>query len=93
MSLARDLLVTDGERTLDPAYSSIILTSEMLADFEIDPEVEFTKTLGYLKKWRLQSKLKTIQADIEKAETGKDGVAVQVLLAEFSELSKKISEL
>ncbi|MBI2052266.1 MAG: hypothetical protein HYT38_01130 [Candidatus Sungbacteria bacterium] len=67
--------------------------SEMLVDFNIDPEVEFVQTLKSLKKQYLQSKLKLIQTDIKKAETASDAAALNLLLKEFSESSKKLSEL
>ena len=92
-SLARELVANSGELVPDAAYSSIVLMSEMLADFNIDPEAEFTQTVASLKKQRLQSKLKAIQTDIKKAETAADEAALELLVKEFSELSQKLSEL
>ncbi len=90
-SLAKSLLADDGAKIPDAADSRVLTLSELLADFNIDPETEFAKTINNLKKQNLQSKLKTIQADIKIAEAEGDAAALGVLLKEFSELSKKLS--
>ncbi len=92
-SLAKRLAADSGKTIPDTTPSSIVLMSEMLVDFNIDPEVEFVQTLKSLKKQYLQSKLKLIQTDIKKAETASDAAALNLLLKEFSESSKKLSEL
>lgn len=91
--LAQSLVADGGNKIPDSADSSIILMSEMLADFNIEPEAEFANTLNNLKKQYLQSKLKVIQADIKMAETASDAAALELLLKEFSELTKKLSSL
>ncbi|MBI2052362.1 MAG: DNA primase [Candidatus Sungbacteria bacterium] len=92
-SLAKRLAADSGKTIPDTTPSSIVLMSEMLVDFNIDPEAEFVQTLKGLKKQYLQSKLKLIQTDIKKAETASDAAALELLLKEFSESSKKLSEL
>ncbi|MBI4118690.1 MAG: toprim domain-containing protein [Parcubacteria group bacterium] len=92
-SLAKSLAADSGKTIPDTTPSSIVLMSEMLVDFNIDPEAEFVQTLKGLKKQYLQSKLKLIQTDIKKAETASDAAALELLLKEFSESSKKLSEL
>ena len=92
-SLAKSLAADSSDIVPDTAHSSIILMSEMLADFDIEPEAEFAQTLNNLKKQHLQSKLKVIQTDIKKAETASDAAALELLIKEFSEISRKLSEL
>ncbi|MBI2465927.1 MAG: DNA primase [Candidatus Sungbacteria bacterium] len=49
-SLAKRLAADSGKTIPDTTPSSIVLMSEMLVDFNIDPEVEFVQTLKSLKK-------------------------------------------
>ncbi|MBI2454467.1 MAG: DNA primase [Parcubacteria group bacterium] len=93
LTLAQGLLANTGAEIPDTADSSIILMSEMLADFNIDPEAEFAQTLTSLKKQYLQSKLKAIQADIKTAEAASDAAALDLLLKEFNNLTQKLTQL
>lgn len=92
LSVAKNVL-TDGENIASFADSKVVVFSERLADFEIDPEKEFCDIIQNLKKQSFHSKLKTIQADIKKAEGEGDSASLDVLLKEFSELSKKLAEI
>ncbi|MDP3799919.1 MAG: DNA primase [bacterium] len=92
-SLAQSLLADNGTKISDSADSRLIAMSELIADFNIDPEDEFARTLVSLKKQSLQSKLKVIQADIKKAEADSDSQALNLLLKEFGELSQKLLNL
>ena len=90
-TLAKSLLADNGTKIPDTADSRILALSELLADFNIDPETEFAKTVKNLKKQNLQSKLKAIQADIKTAEAASDAAALGLLLKEFNEISKNLS--
>lgn len=92
LKLARGLEANSGAE-IPAAESSVVLMSEMLADFNIDPEAEFAQTLKSLKKNRLQSQLKLIQADIKKAEVEGDREALELLVKEFSGLTQELNEL
>ena len=92
LSLAQGLLANSGAEIPDTADSSIILMSEMLADFNIDPEAEFVQTLKSLKKQYLQARLKAIQTDIKTAEAASDAAALQLLLKEFDGLTQKLTQ-
>ncbi|MEK7565279.1 MAG: DNA primase [Patescibacteria group bacterium] len=91
--LAQSLLANNDTKIPDLAGSRLITMSELLADFNIDPEAEFASTLQNLKKQSLQSKLKVIQADIKKAEADGDSQALNLLLKEFGELTQKLLKL
>ena len=72
--------------------SGVVLASELMADLVVEPETEFLKILNNLKRQHIQKKLKTIEADIKQAEVGSDEASLELLLAEFSNLSKKLRE-
>ncbi len=71
--------------------SSVALVGDFLEEFVSDPQAEFLKILNNLRRQYVQSRLKLIQADIKKAEAEGDTVNLELLLAEFNELSKKIN--
>lgn len=89
---AKNILLSE-EFSPSLADSSVVLFSEMLSDFEINPKEEFEKTLINLKRQSLHSKLKIIQADMKKAESEKDDASLELLLKEFSEISKKLVDM
>ena len=72
--------------------SGVVLASELMADLVVEPEPEFLKILNNLKRQHIQKKLKTIEADIKQAEVGSDEASLELLLAEFNNLSKKLRE-
>lgn len=86
-------LIAGEAANLESLDSSIILASDLLEDFVIDPEAEFLKVLNSLKRQSIQSKLKIIEADIKKAEVEKDLANLKLLLDEFNILSQKLNEL
>ena len=56
------------------------------------PSFQITKIIKNLRHHKLQSKLKIIETDIKRAELENDKPALELLLAEFNDLSKKLMQ-
>lgn len=83
-----------GEAGENQVFSpAAALASDLLEEFVVDPEAEFSRLAANLNRQHLQSQLKTIQADIKKAELTGDKHNLELLLAEFNNLSKNLNEI
>jgi len=69
--------------------SAVAVASEWAGEI-IDAENEFLKVVAYFKRQYFQEKLKMIQADIKIAEAAGDQISLEVLLAEFNQMSKRL---
>ena len=82
--------LVEGEEKNEAIGSAAILAGEFLEEFVADPEAEFGRLAASLKRRRVQNQLKIIQADIKKAESSGDQQNLELLLAEFNNLSKSL---
>ena len=87
----RDLV--GGEEKNELISSAAVLAGDFLEEFVTDPEAEFSRLAASLKRQRVQDQLRTIQADIKKAELAGDRPNLELLLAEFNNLSKSLIEI
>ncbi len=85
--------LVDGEEKNEVVSSAAVLAGDFLEEFVTDPEAEFSRLAANLRRQHLQNQLRTIQADIKKAESGGDKHNLELLLAEFNNLSKSLNEI
>ena len=87
------MLPVGGEEKNELISSAAVLAGDFLEEFVTDPEAEFSRLAANLKRQRVQDQLRTIQADIKKAELAGDRPNLELLLAEFNNLSKSLIEI
>ncbi|MFH1769431.1 MAG: DNA primase [Parcubacteria group bacterium] len=81
----------NGKLSIEFAY---LKSQELWAEFEDKKlEIECNKLLNYIKRRNILSQLEGLEYDIRSAERGKDQERIDILLIEFSKLSKEIGQI